>query len=364
MTARGEPPQRLWAVDAGGSGTTALADDGTRWHRRSANPSSVGAPAADDHLLELLREVAGHLGGAPSAGWLATASVTDAAPGEPARSLSAVAARAGLTGTLTVSRDVTPLLLAPPLDGRGLVVVSGTGSGAVACDGVRPPVAAGGCEYLGSDEGSAFALGLAGLRAAIRGADGRAPATRLGPALAAHAAATRHATPAAAPVSLPGGVPGGRTLAPPGVPAGRADEDVRDLARRLAAEPFPKPAVAALAPAVCACWLDGDEAATGVVRDALRDLTAAARAARDAAGLTGRWHAVLSGGVFRGCPPFADALAARLAALGPAAVPVVAHDPAAAVLSALTAQRARDRAGRPRPRWTARQTLTTRGGVR
>ncbi|MYW04695.1 hypothetical protein GT354_41790, partial [Streptomyces sp. SID3343] len=72
-----------------------------------------------------------------------------------------------------------------------------------------PPVVIGGCEYLGSDEGSAYALGLAGLRAAVRGLDGRGPATAL--------------FAAAGP---------------------------RELARRLAGEPFPKAAVAELAPQV------------------------------------------------------------------------------------------------------------------
>ncbi|MBC3841375.1 hypothetical protein GXW82_16910 [Streptacidiphilus sp. 4-A2] len=189
-----------------GSGTTALLDDGTRWRVGSVNHASVGGPAADSALSGLLRAVAGRVGPAPSAGWLATATLRADAPQPELDRLARLAERAGLRGTLVVSRDIVPLLLAPPLGGRGVAVVCGTGSGFLAGDGARPPTSIGGCEYLGSDEGSAFALGLEGLRAAVRGADGRGRPTALGRALAGHAGAP-----------------------------------VRELARRLAAEPFPRP---------------------------------------------------------------------------------------------------------------------------
>ncbi|MDH6579147.1 BadF/BadG/BcrA/BcrD ATPase family protein [Kitasatospora sp. MAP5-34] len=292
---------RYWAIDAGGSTTTALLDDGTRWRAGSVNPASVGARAADRGLLDLLRAVGSRLDGQPAAGWLATAALDADAPQRELDRLTRPAGTAGLTGTLVVSRDILPLLLAPPLRGRGVAVVCGTGSGFLAGDGVRTPRAIGGCEYLGSDEGSAFALGLGGLRAAVRGADGRGAPTALGPAIAEH-----------------------------------ADVSAPELARRLAGQPYPKASVAALSVVVCRCWLAGDPVAGQVVGAALDELLHGVRTARDSMGLTGQWSATLAGGVFRGCPEFADALRMRITEeLGADSPPTVVDDPAAAVLAAL-----------------------------
>jgi N-acetylglucosamine kinase-like BadF-type ATPase len=291
---------RYWAIDAGGSGTTALLDDGTRWRRGSVNPASVGARDADLELLDLLRTVAGNTVDRPSTGWLATATVDARAPAAELDRLTELAREAGLSGSLVISRDIVPLLAAPPLSGRGVAVVCGTGSGFIAGDGECTPLSIGGCEYLGSDEGSAFALGLAGLRAAVRGEDGRGPLTTLGSALAEH-----------------------------------GDGTVQDLARRLAGEPFPKASVAALSAIVCRCWLDGDAVAGTVVRGALDDLVEGVRAARDRAKLTGDWSAMLTGGVLRGCPRFAAVLSARIRHELGARQPMIVEDPAAMVLAAL-----------------------------
>ncbi|NUS73469.1 MAG: hypothetical protein HOQ05_08715 [Corynebacteriales bacterium] len=289
---------RHWAIDAGGSSTTVLLDDGTKWKHESVNAASVGTLEADRRLSELLRAIA-QLG--PTTGWLATATVGGDAPHREVDRLTHIAEISGLAGTLVISGDVLPLLLAAPLRNRGVAVVCGTGSGFLASDGVSPPISVGGCEYLGSDEGSAFALGLAGLRAAVRASDGRGPATALELTLAENT----HCT-------------------------------VRELARRLAAEPFPKAAVAALAGAVCRCWLTGDAVASEIVAVAITDLLDGVRAARDAANLTTQWSATLNGGVFRGCPEFAEALADKIVReLGADNPPSIIDDPPKTVLAAL-----------------------------
>ncbi|MYS83215.1 BadF/BadG/BcrA/BcrD ATPase family protein [Embleya scabrispora] len=286
-----------WAIDAGGTRTTAMVLDTIRYTRESVNPASAG-PAAEETLVRLLSRIASDLGGV-STGWFASSTITmDTAPGAIDR-LAAIARERGFRGRLVISGDVPPLLLAPPLSGRGVVVVSGTGSACVASAGpdAGPPVVIGGCEYLGSDEGSAYALGEAGLRAAVRGADGRGRPTTL-----------------------------------------FAASGPRELARRLAAGPFPKAAVAALAPEVCVAWQAGDAVAGEVVRGGLDELVTGVRAARDAAGLTGTWRAVLNGGVFRGCPPYAAELSRRIVTeLGAAEPPTVIADPVAAIYAALLA---------------------------
>ena len=294
---------RCWAVDAGGSSTTALVDSGERWLRGSVNPASVGAPGADAELKALFTALADELGPRPTFGWLATATVDAGTPEPELDRLAGLAAEAGLAGTLVISRDIVPLLAADPLRGRGVAVVCGTGSGFLAGDGRRPPVSVGGCEYLGSDEGGAFDIGLTGLRAAVRGADGRGPATALG-----------------------------RELTSGG--------SITELARALAARPVPKAAVAALAPAVCRCWLAGDQVAGKVIDTALHDLVAGVRAARDRVGLDGdTWSAVLSGGVVRGCREFAATLADRLTAELGTTRPTVVDDPAGMVLAAAATHR-------------------------
>ncbi|MCX5206147.1 hypothetical protein OG897_32665 [Streptomyces sp. NBC_00237] len=300
-----------WAVDAGGSSTTIMIADGSRWQYGSVNPASVGAATAQRQLGEVFGALADRIGSRPVFGWFATATVDAGTPEPELDRLTALAAAAGLAGTLVISRDIVPLLAAQPLGGRGVAVVCGTGSGFLAGDGRTTPVAVGGCEYLGSDEGSAFGIGLAGLRAAVRGADGRGRPTVLGRELALAFA------------SFSG--------------------TITELARELAGRPFPKAAVAALAPAVCRCWLDGDQAAGEVIGAALDELVTGVRAARDRAGLTdGPWSAVLSGGVLRGCPEFATALADRITAeLGATSRPTVVDDPAGAVLSAAVTHRGR-----------------------
>lgn len=61
----------------------------------------------------------------------------------------------------------------------GLAVISGTGSIAYGWDAAGNSARAGGWGYLLGDEGSAFSVGLAALRAVCRAHDGRAPATLL-----------------------------------------------------------------------------------------------------------------------------------------------------------------------------------------
>ena len=72
----------------------------------------------------------------------------------------AAAQAAGLCAELVVSNDVTPLLLAAPPEVGHVIAVCGTGTAFLATNGRSAPARVGGCEYLGSDEGSAFDLGL------------------------------------------------------------------------------------------------------------------------------------------------------------------------------------------------------------
>src|SRR5487761_1702159 len=204
----------LYGIDAGGSGTSVRAWNGERWSHPPVNPSSAGRAASGGCLADLFgrirahaRQDGGHRGGAASgqrveqnggaaggqdgkrnggaaggqdggtaarpAIWLASASVDAATAAGEIRRCAAAARMAGLRAELVLSNDATPLLLAVAPEVGHVVAVCGTGTGFLATSRRSAPVRVGGCEYLGSDEGSAFDLGLTGLRAAVRGLDGR-----------------------------------------------------------------------------------------------------------------------------------------------------------------------------------------------
>lgn len=305
MTGPGRP---LYSIDAGGSGTSVRAWNGERWSLPSVNPSSVGQDSSDQRLAGLFCRIRAHAAQASNrtgdgcprpAVWLASASVDPATVAVELRRCATAARAAGLCAELVVTNDVTPLLLGAPPGAGHVVTVCGTGTAFLATNGRSAPVRVGGCEYLGSDEGSAFDLGLRGLRAAVCGLDGRGRRTALSDLLAAQA----------------------------GVP-------VPELARGLARMPFPKAAVAALAPIVLRAWLSADAAAADVVDAVIAELVTGIRAARDAAALASGWRLSVAGGVVTGCPEFFRKLAAAATGLGAGKVALV-NEPAAVLLAAL-----------------------------
>ena len=88
-----------------------------------------------------------------------------------------------LAARLRFVHDALPVLVAGSPEGWGVALISGTGSFAYGQSPDGRSVRAGGWGYLFGDEGSGYAIALAGLRAAAKSADGRAPATQLVDAL-------------------------------------------------------------------------------------------------------------------------------------------------------------------------------------
>jgi N-acetylglucosamine kinase-like BadF-type ATPase len=78
-----------------------------------------------------------------------------------------------------VTGDAEPILAAAAPDNVGVALICGTGSLAWGRNAAGETARAGGWGYLLGDEGSGYAIALAGLRAATRAADGRGPATEL-----------------------------------------------------------------------------------------------------------------------------------------------------------------------------------------
>jgi N-acetylglucosamine kinase-like BadF-type ATPase len=172
------------------------------------------------------------------------------------------------------------------LRGPGVVVNAGTGTTVLALgeDG-RHAVVDGWGPHLG-DRGSGYAIGRAGLHAALAALDGAAHDTVL-------------------------------VTAVPVLFGGRPD---LDRVQRLYRDPEATARIAGFATAVAAAVRDGDPVATGIWRTAVADLAASATAAAERLGLrtaTVSW----SGRLFAAGPILTDPLSTALAAAGHRLVP-------------------------------------------
>lgn len=170
-------------VDGGGTRTrVALVDGAGRECARAEGPPTLIDPADPEAtigvIVKLCRDVAA-TGEAdlPVAGlWAGIAG----AGTEPTRGVVETALReAGLSRRTSVGADAEATFHDAFPSGPGILLISGTGSIALArgADGSR--VRAGGWGVHLGDEGSGYRIGMAALRALARGEDGRGVPTRL-----------------------------------------------------------------------------------------------------------------------------------------------------------------------------------------
>jgi N-acetylglucosamine kinase-like BadF-type ATPase len=148
---------------------------------------------------------------------------------------------------------------APPW---GLAVIGGTGSIVYGWDAQGRSARAGGWGYLLGDEGSGYAVGLAGLRAVTKAHDGTGSPTLLAE----------------------------RILSALGLDA------PPDLIRWMYRAPLPRAEVAALSRVVEASAAEGDPLAAAILEEAGRDLAAAAVAVAARLGLNGPIPCGMAGG--------------------------------------------------------------------
>src|SRR5262249_43095239 len=173
-------------IDGGGSHTLAILAErqpqGQIVGRGTAGPSnmqSVGTERALQALGEAVSAAfadAGRPRGQAAAAALGLAGVDGP---EAAAVVRDWARRGQLAQRVDVDNDATLLIAGGTPEGWGIGVIGGTGSIALG----RTPQGrfdrSGGWGYLLGDEGSAYRLALAGVRAVARAADGCAPSTRL-----------------------------------------------------------------------------------------------------------------------------------------------------------------------------------------
>ena len=204
------------------------------------------------------------------------------------------AARAHLAASVQVIEDAALLLAAGTPDGWGVAVVAGTGSMAFSRSADGRTARSGGWGPLLGDEGSGYAIALAGLRAATRAADGRAPVTLLTDRLLAAYGLAR-------PEEFIGAVYRGGDRA----------------------------ALAALAPVVLEAAEAGDAAAEEIIREAAAELASATAAAARQLDLGATFPVAVAGGLLVASTGYRERFLAALTARGLTANPVaLVTDPA------------------------------------
>jgi N-acetylglucosamine kinase-like BadF-type ATPase len=173
-----------YALDAGGSHTvvrTRRADGGERtWDEPSCAIASVGQEPAVRQLRHILRSVRAELAGATALhGCIASSSYPVAAEAPPPEPMVRAIVGSGCTGRVVLVNDVVPLLWSDHVKGCGVIVNSGTGSAVIGRSRAGQVLKLGGHEHILSDDGSAYSLARASLRAAARAVDGLGPQTVL-----------------------------------------------------------------------------------------------------------------------------------------------------------------------------------------
>lgn len=282
-------------IDGGGTRTVVLLATrrGSEWKvlgRGEAGPSNrqaVGTPAALAALDEATDRAFAASGRPRSAVCAACLGLAGAGRPVDQEVVREWAARANLAAEVQVIEDAALLLAAGTPAGWGVAVVAGTGSMAYARDAAGRTARSGGWGPLLGDEGSGYAIALAGLRAAARSADGRATATPL----------TDH------------------LLAACGLK--RAEELIGVVYRG-----GDRASLASLAPVVLDAAEAGDPVADHIVRDAASELAAATAAAARQLQLGAVFPVALAGGLLVASPAYRERFLSAITDRGLSGSPV------------------------------------------
>lgn len=171
-------------VDGGGTHARAVIfDDRGQEIARGEAPGAVVTlldPGAAVSAVTAAVRAAAERGGVALPGAFLWAGLAGAGHERSRAAVEAALARAGLARSLRVGTDAEAAFHAAFSGRPGLMLIAGTGSVAWA-RGPAGRVRVGGWGQVLGDEGSGYAIGLAAARAAVRGEDGRSPATELLP---------------------------------------------------------------------------------------------------------------------------------------------------------------------------------------
>ena len=273
-------------IDAGGTKTVCLlADDQGRMvaeaRRGGANLQAVGELQVEKVLHEVMDEALGDRTITPAAICLGIAGVDR--PDDSAM-VRGIMKRIGYKARIVIVNDALVALEAGAPGQPGVVVISGTGSIAYGRDAKGQAARSGGWGYVLGDEGSGYWIGRAALRAVLREADRRGPATLLTGLLLKHFDVPR----------------------------------AQGLIHHVYNTNLKPAAIGALATCVQSAFSQGDQVAQGILRGAAGELEASAVSVARRLELIGESFVfILAGGIFRAVPWLEQELGRRLPLAAP-----------------------------------------------
>ena len=250
--------QLVIGIDGGATNTVAVLADartGAALARGEGGPSNIQATGVESALRELNAAVVAAFKAAGLHRGPVAAAALGLAGVDRSEGLDVIRGWADLvqlSDKLTIANDATLLFAAGTPEGWGLAVIAGTGSIAFTLDAHGKDARAGGWGYLMGDEGSAFRIGLLGLRAACRTADNI----------------------------------GERTTLLPTYLKALGSNDPREFIPAVYRGKWDKAAIAALAPLVLTAAASGDAVATAIFEQEARELALTAAGAVFAGGLS------------------------------------------------------------------------------
>lgn len=290
----------LLGVDGGGTKTcAAVAQIDTtgqisvlgRGHGGPGNPRATSLLEAQREILLAIQAAFAEAGRSPTP--VAAVCLGLAGTGHPSTrsAMEQWCAQQKFAARWRVVHDAEIILRSGDNRGAGVALISGTGSLAYGCDLHGVTARAGGWGHVWGDEGSAYAMGVAALRAVAQAADRRGASTQLKEVLLQHVGA----------------------------------ESPNDLVPIFHPSPGARRLIAALAPLVFQCADGGDSVARQIVAQATNDLSAMVRSvAQSLAFEASQYALVFAGGVLVRQPRFRESVIRQLAdwALTPGSIHV------------------------------------------
>ncbi|HXW06053.1 MAG TPA: BadF/BadG/BcrA/BcrD ATPase family protein [Vicinamibacterales bacterium] len=273
-------------IDAGGTKTVCfLADESghvvSEARGPGANLQAVGELGVEKVLHDVMEAALGDRDVVPTAICLGIAGVDR--PDDFAV-VRGIMRRIGYKARVVVVNDALVALESGAPGRPGVVIVSGTGSIAYGRNAAGESARAGGWGYVLGDEGSGYWIGRAALRAVLREADQRGPATALTPMLLAHFGVS----------------------------------EAQGLIHEVYHTNLKPTAIGALARCVQAAFSQGDPVSIGILRGAANELEASGLSVARRLGLVGEpFSCVLAGGIFRAVPWLHEELLRRLPVAAP-----------------------------------------------
>jgi N-acetylglucosamine kinase-like BadF-type ATPase len=182
------PEPFIIGVDGGGTKTLAwlasLIDDGSgtilgRGLAGPGNPRAVGFDAAQANIDAAIAAAFADAKVPRTSVAAACIGLAGAGRAIEQGQIKAWAQVLGIAAKIRVTDDAEPILAAGCEGNCGIALIAGTGSLCLGRNAAGETARCGGWGHLLGDEGSGYAIALAGLRAAMRAADGRGPATSL-----------------------------------------------------------------------------------------------------------------------------------------------------------------------------------------